>query len=144
MKLFNRKPKTTQIPTELEPYYSNQSGWRVWARRVLTVIVIIAVLFALVWAARAVYRQITDNDTGTSNETSQTERDKSKSDNADSNSDDTARDKNSSQTEGESSAGGASESTNEGQDSGSSNMPRTGDDPTDEPAPQTVLPATGG
>lgn len=148
MKLFNRKPKATNIPAELEPYYSKTPTWRVVVRRIFAVILILAVIVALVWAVRAVYRQVTnDGDEHKTTETSQQQDDDTQRDKATDASSDNESNGAREQTNDADTATGANGNATSGEANSTAGdgetMPRTGDDPTDVP-PQSVLPATGG
>lgn len=62
--LFNRNKKTTIA--ELEEYYANQSSAdstaRAWAMAVLSLLITVAVILALFFAGRWLWRVISDND----------------------------------------------------------------------------------
>jgi preprotein translocase subunit Sec61beta len=60
MKLFRRKNSdTNQVPAGLESYYDQQSGWKLWVRRIVGIVAIIVLLALLFWAGRWVYNSVT-------------------------------------------------------------------------------------
>lgn len=70
MPLFRRKKEA--VPAELEPFYEKEPTWRIWLRRVVALLVLIALIAAIVWAAVTVYRQVTNQDVAVDNNGSET------------------------------------------------------------------------
>lgn len=156
---FGRKTNTDNLIT-LDSYYEKPSALRLWSRRILGILIIALLLFAFVWAALWVYRSLTnnseedkpatqsetkDNSSSKDNNTSSSEANKKASDSSAGSTTTTSSSSSSSSTN--SSASGNNQNTNTSQSagSGSSNLPHTGDDPTDIPTTTTdVLPSTGG
>lgn len=64
MALFGRKQKEA-VPVELEAFYEREPAAKRWARRILAVIIIIALVAGLAWAAMRVYEQVTNRDVET-------------------------------------------------------------------------------
>lgn len=61
MKLFRRSDTNETVPPELEQYYDEQPRWKLWVRRIVGVIVLLLIVFAIGWAAWAVYNRVTDD-----------------------------------------------------------------------------------
>ncbi len=142
MALFKRKNSNGQVPAELEQYYDRPT-WQVWVRRIVAVAVVALILFAVYMLARAVYRGVTDDgdDKTTGNSLqSQSENEKKNEDKKNE-----QKQKNTKSQENNSSTNNAPQSQNAQPGQGSA-IPRTGDDPTDQPpagAGPSALPRTG-
>lgn len=65
MPLFRRRKEA--VPAELEPFYEKEPTWRIWLRRIVAVLVLIALIAAIIWAAVTVYRQVTNQDVAVEN-----------------------------------------------------------------------------
>lgn len=61
MALFGKKQKEA-VPAELEAFYEREPAAKRWARRILAIIIIVALVAGLAWAAMKVYEQVTNRD----------------------------------------------------------------------------------
>src|SRR5688500_15586471 len=61
MALFRKKQKEV-VPAELEAFYEQEPTWKRIGRRVLAILIVVAILALLVWAAMRVYEQVTNRD----------------------------------------------------------------------------------
>lgn len=61
MALFGKKQKEV-VPAELEAFYEREPAGKRWARRILAIIIIVALVAGLAWAAMKVYEQVTNRD----------------------------------------------------------------------------------
>ncbi len=139
MALFRRDNSKEKVPTELEQYY-DRPLWQVWLRRILVVIIVAVLVLGVFMLARAVYRSVTDNgDSGGTGQTTQQAQDENNDKNTEAN-------RSQSQEEKEKAAAAEREKQQQAENAANQDqaMPRTGDDPTDQPAPAETLPATGG
>jgi cytoskeletal protein RodZ len=57
----NRTQTTADVPAELEQYYNQPVPKYVWALRFVALLLLLAILFAIGWAAQAVYHSLTDD-----------------------------------------------------------------------------------
>ena len=62
MRWFRRSDTGDKVPAELEPYYENRGGWRLWVRRIVALVVLLALLFLLAWGVRGLYNRVTGDD----------------------------------------------------------------------------------
>lgn len=144
MAIFNRR-NDNQVPSELEPYYDGPK-WRVWVRRAVYVILVLAVLFGIFLLGRAVYRGVTNNDSDNDTAQTQEQRDNNDTQNTEekaTQSNNDSQDQSSSQNNsGQSGSTGTPDGQGGASTTTPNTIPRTGDDPTDQPP--AALPATGG
>lgn len=61
MALFRKKQKEV-VPAELEAFYEQEPTWKRVGRRILAILIVVAILALLVWAAIRVYEQVTNRD----------------------------------------------------------------------------------
>jgi hypothetical protein len=61
MALLKKKQKEA-VPAELEAFYEREPAAKRWARRILAIIIIVALVAGLAWAAMKVYEQVTNRD----------------------------------------------------------------------------------
>lgn len=61
MALFRKKQKEA-VPAELEAFYEQEPTWKRVGRRILAILIVVAILALLVWAAMRVYEQVTNRD----------------------------------------------------------------------------------
>jgi cytoskeletal protein RodZ len=139
MALFRKKDSNEQIPAELERYYDRPT-WQVWLRRIGALAIVVFILLAVFMLARAVYRNVTDDgdNAGKNSSQSQSEAEKKNTDNQD-------KQKSSQSQESNSDKKNNSQSQDAQTGQGTA-IPRTGDDPTDQPPAGTTpssLPRTG-
>ena len=151
MKLFRRTDTGDKVPAELEPYYENRGGWRLWVRRIVAVAVLLALLFLLAWGARGLYNRVTDDgaDQGgkTNNQLTEEKRDR-----------DNQQDKKPTEQQGGAARGGGTapdqpsgdRPTNNGGTTTQNNQGQTSGTATDQPSQQTdrsggqaTVPASG-
>lgn len=124
MALFRKDDSKEKVPTELEQYY-DRPLWQIWLRRILVVIITAVLVLGVFMLGRAVYRSVTDDgdSQGSGQTTQQADEDSGSNENSEAEQKQAAED-----------------TANQNQA-----MPRTGDDPTDQPGNVTeTLPATGG
>lgn len=143
MAIFNRR-NDNQVPSELEPYYDGPK-WHVWVRRAVYVLLVLLVLVGIFLLGRAVYRSVTNNDSD--NDTAQTQEQrenndaKSAEEKATQSNNDTQGQSGGQNNSGQSGNTGVSDGQGGANTTTPNAIPRTGDDPTDQPP---ALPATGG
>lgn len=62
MKLFGKKDAGQQpVVPQLDQYYTDEPRWKVWVRRIVGIVVVLLIVFAIGWAAWAVYNRVTDD-----------------------------------------------------------------------------------
>ena len=61
MKLFRKKTTNDPVVPQLEQYYDDQRGWKLWVRRIIGILIVLVIVFAIGWAAWAVYNRVTDD-----------------------------------------------------------------------------------
>lgn len=159
---FGRKTDNSDI-AGLDGYYDQPGGWRLWVRRIIGVLAILALLAAFIWAATWVYGSVTDDTVDGGEESGQvTSPGDDSIDTGTTTGDGTTGGEGTDGAAGSNSSNGGSTSgtdstttdgtgstgsTGTGSGSGAedTSMPRTGDDSGDTPTSTTdVLPATGG
>lgn len=142
MALFRKDDSKEKVPTELEQYY-DRPLWQIWLRRILVVAIIAVLVLGVFMLGRAVYRSVTDNgdSQGSGQATQQANEDSDNNENSETSQKQAAEDKEKAEAdEREKQQQAAEDAANQNQA-----MPRTGDDPTDQPGNVTeTLPATGG
>lgn len=136
MKLPGRNTDDSDVPPELKPYYE-QNGWRMWLRRVVGVVLLLAIAAAMVWAAVWVFGAITgDNSTDSTNTSTSQD------------SEDTTTPPATDDTESDTDATPAEDNTDTSdttdEDATANDADQTQDETTEEPTDQEVLPSTGG
>lgn len=146
MALFKRKNSNLQVPAELEQYYE-RPAWQMWARRIVALVVVVLILFAVFMLARAVYRNVADDGDNATKGSSQSQSEEEKKKNTEANKDKDEEKNTQSQQNNSGTNGNSSTSQSQGSQTGQgSAIPKTGDDPTDQPPAGTApsaLPRTG-
>lgn len=141
MKFLRRNTDTTNVPPELESYY-DQGGWKLWVRRIVGVLALLAILAAIVWAAIWVFNAIAGNDDEAVQET-ETAQTENQNDAANPNAD------TESEPDGNNNGGAATDEPDEIIDGGASNDTTTDDaaaddSTTEDTSGDDTLPSTGG
>jgi cytoskeletal protein RodZ len=124
MKLFRRNQQT-DIPADLEPYVARD--WRLWVRRLVGIIALLALCALIVWAGVKVFRSVTEDEPATTTQKADDQSDKQQKA-----TDSTKKTDSKSQT---------TQTTPKATTSQPTTMPKTGDDVMTQPA---TLPSTGG
>lgn len=142
MAFIRKDDSKEKVPAELEQYY-DRPLWQVWLRRILMVIIVAILVLGIFMLGRAVYRSVTNNDDsqGSGQTTQQANEDNDSNRNSEAEQRQAAEEKEKAEAAEREKQQQAAENTANQEQS----MPRTGDDPTDQPDNVTeTLPATGG
>lgn|GEM_PF-2921087 len=134
MKLFGRKSDEQQpVVPQLEQYYAEEPKWKLWVRRIVAVLVVLLIVFAIGWAAWAVYNRVTDDgvdesdtNTGSSQNESGASQDTDGGEDSDTTTGDSSSDTSGDSDNSDDSATGGGTS-NSGQNRGGATVPAAGD-----------------